>query len=154
MKKLIVLMMAVLVCSLGTVAMAANDVIAVTVSLDAIYEVSLVPDVWDIGAQALDYVSSFTEFTAEVGNIATKLQIKAANGDGAWTLGTVGSDEFRLECEAPALELTTEDQVLDASVAAYNTQTFALKYYMPSADTIGATTAQGFDVTITAGAVD
>jgi len=156
MKKLMVLFMVTLlaVAFYCPNLWAGDDVIATTVTLDAIYEVALAPDVWDIGAQALEHVTAFVTFTATVGNIATKLQIKAADGDGGWSLGTVGADEFRLEVEDPVLDLTTEDQVLGASVTEYEDLGFALKYHMPSSDTLGATVAQGFDVTVTAGAVD
>ncbi len=66
----------------------------------------------------------------------------------------IGEDQFRVEVEDPALDLTTDNQVLSASVDPYDSLGFNLKYHMPNADTKGAGVAQGFVVTVTGGITD
>ncbi len=132
---------------------ATTDTITVTVSLQTVISVTVTPDTWTIGAIALSSTVGPESFSASVGNTATKLEIKATDGAGGWSLGgTPSLDQFSVTVASPPLTLTTTNQTLAASVAANGSVGFDLTYAAPLSDSQGAGTAQGFTITLTASA--
>ena len=130
-----------------------EDTITVTVSLESVISVVVAPDTWVIGAIAIDGSDGPESFTATVGNIATKLEIKGADGAGGWVIGTPGAaNQFEVACSNPVLTLTLVDQVLSASVAAYGNHAFDLTYTAPTSDTLGGGVDQSFSITLKASA--
>ncbi len=131
-----------------------SDDITVTVSLAEIISVSLDPDVWDIGAIALEGTDGPEAFTVTVGNVKTDLDIKGTDGDGGWSLQTaIGTDAFAVLVDptGETFQLTTVDQALETEVDAYTDNlTFELNYSAPDGDTKSADVDQDFTVTVTA----
>ncbi|MCX7047513.1 MAG: hypothetical protein NTX50_18770 [Candidatus Sumerlaeota bacterium] len=145
---------ALMILALAGFARAADTTasIAVTVSLQPVIEVSVSPGTWNIGAITPSSVSGPTTFTATVGNTATKLEIMAANPTGSgWTIGaSPAADVFQVAVSDPAINLTTDYQILAGIVTHYGSQAFALTYKAPTSDTKGAETDETFAITVRA----
>jgi hypothetical protein len=132
---------------------AGSGSITVTVSLVTETSVSLSPTSWAIGPITLNGTNGPSNFTATVGNSATKLEIKGANAAGGWTIGAPpAADRFEVAVTSPALTLTTDYQVLAASVAGYGSQPFALTFKAPTTETKGGGVDQSFAITVKASA--
>ncbi len=135
----------------GSAQAATTDTITVTVSLQSVISVSVTPNTWNITPLALTDTAPSPMFTATVGNTATRLQIKATNAAGGWTLGSPPAlDRFSVTVTSPPLTLTTANQTLAASVTANGSVNFNLTYAAPTDDSKGAGVAQGFTITLTA----
>jgi hypothetical protein len=148
----IILLLGLVVCA-ATARAAETGAIAVTVSLATETSVTLTPTSWNIGAIALGSTNGPTSFTATVGNINTKLEIKGEDPPGGWTIGSPpASDRFEVAVASPALTLTTSYQVLAASVTFYQSLDFGLTYKAPTGDTKGGGVNQDFNITVKASA--
>lgn len=98
-----------------------------------------------------------TETVQNNGNVTEDFDIKGANS-AAWTLGaTAGSNQYAHKfcittCDSSPTwtALTTNDQVLAASVAASGTQAFDLQLLVPTSTS--SYTQQSLSVTVTASA--
>jgi len=128
-----------------------TDTIAVTVSLGGVISVDLDQNAWNLGPVQLGSVSSWSAFVASVGNTKAKLEIKASNPAGGWTIGAApNTDVFQVEVSSPTLSLTTDYQQLASRIPHYGSLGFSLAYHAPTLDTKGGDTAQGFAVTVKA----
>jgi hypothetical protein len=148
------LVLGLAVCLAGIVAhawAAETDSISVTVSLQSVISVAVLPHSWAIGGIGLNSTTGPQAFSATVGNTATKLEIMGANGAGGWTIGTSAvADQFKVAVSDPAINLSTAYQELAASVAAYGKKDFSLTYSAPTSDTRGGGVDQGFSITLKA----
>ncbi len=152
------LILAAVLCLMGVMGQAqaaTTGTISVTVSLASEIAVTVTPSTWTVGAVSVGGLPSAPSplFTATVGNVATKLDIKGANGAGAWAIGApAAADRFVVAVSAPAITLTTANQVLAANVPMYGSKTFTLTYQAPTIDTKGGGVDQSFPIVITASA--
>lgn len=133
---------------------ATSDTITVTVSLQSEISVSVTPDTWNLTNITLGTSHTSSAFTAQVGNTAVSLTIRAevATGTTRWAIAdTAGADQFRVAVVSPVLNLNTTDwKSLGAAVAAYGSKNFSLVYYMPTSDTKGGGVDQSFTVRVKA----
>lgn len=150
------LVLGLAVCLAGVVAhawAAETDSISVTVSLQSLISVAVLPNSWPIGSITLNSTAGPQPFSATVENNATKLEIMGSNGAGGWTIGaSAGADQFKVAVSDPAINLSTTYQALAASVATYGKKDFALTYSAPTSDTKGGGVDQGFSITLKASA--
>ena len=138
-----------------------NDSITVTVSLLSEISVSVDVATWDIAVNTLEATETSAEITAEnTGNVIETFTIKGADATtGGWTLGTPGEVNvfgLGLSIDSPLYEtfsvMDTTGIALGGDIALLGTDTFKIKYTMPTTDNKGAGIGQGFDVTVTAAA--
>ena len=159
MKKLVLViaMAACLVGVTGQASAATTDTIEVTVSLGEVISVTLNLDAWNIGAIAIDFVSSaFPVVATNAGNVNIDLNINGETGAGGWTLaGAVGEDAFMVTVTPAVITpfaMTTGGgtKMFDALPhTTSNTTSFNLTYNAPNGDTVGPAD-QGFTITVTA----
>ncbi len=113
--------------------------------------VNVTPGTWNLSEVALGSSHGPTSFSAQVGNADTKLEIKATDGAGGWTLGSApGLNVFSVTVTSPALTLSSSYQTLSPSVTANTSLGFDLTYNAPTSDDVGAGVGQGFDITVRA----
>ena len=139
---------------------AATDTIAVTVTLDSVISVSVDVATWAIAVNTLTASETSVEITAlNDGNVIETFSIKGADGAGGWTLGTPGAVNvfgLGLAIDSPDyLIFTAMDATgiaLGGDIALAGSETFKMKYTLPTTDNLGGGIGQGFDVTVTAAA--
>lgn len=162
MTKLVVAMLAAGFISLGIpkAYAAETDTIAVTVTLSSIISVSVDVPTWAIAVNTLAATETSAEITASNdGNVIETFAIKGADGAGGWTLGTPGAVNvfgLGLSIDSPLYETFTAMDAngitLGGDIALAGTETFKMKYTMPTTDNMGGGIGQGFNVTVTAAA--
>jgi|GEM_PF-1719041 len=163
MKKMTKLVLAVLVAGfvfLGIPkAYAADDSIAVTVTLASTVSVDVLPTSWSLSDIALNTTNDLITCTAtNNGNVTESFTIKGADGLNGWTNGAaVGLDTFKVLAGAShdgtswdIAVTNTPGSVLAASVAQNVGQDFQVRYVAPSSDDQGGGTVHGFAITVTA----
>jgi len=127
--------------------------ISVTVSLESVIAVSVEPNNWAINMITLGSSTEPQDFTATIGNTATKIEIKASNANSGWVLSDIpAQDSFNVSILDPDLDLSTVYQELGGSIPAYGQKNFSMVYTAPVSDTKGGGVDQSFNVTLKASA--
>ncbi|ETR67436.1 MAG: hypothetical protein OMM_05135 [Candidatus Magnetoglobus multicellularis str. Araruama] len=132
-----------LLFGLFQVAFAADEAtteIAVSVSLTPEIKISVSESEWTIGAIGLNETITKNGIVVEVGNIETKVDISATDGESEWKLGnTPGENQFAVKVDGEALPLSKIMQP-------YDKPNVKLDYQSPTSDTIGANKSQDFKI--------